>query len=52
MDKVLDDISIILQEVVSIWLSIIYPIIFGLIFIIAFITLPIWIIPYLIYCMR
>lgn len=52
MDKLLDNINIILREVLSLWLNIIYPIMLGTIFIIAFITVPMWIIPYLIYCAR
>lgn len=52
MDKLLDNINIILREVLSLWLNIIYPIMLGTVFIIAFITVPMWIIPYLIYCAR
>lgn len=48
MNMILKDIDTILGNVMLFTINVIV----GIIYIIAFITLPIWIIPYLIHCKR
>ena len=48
MDKLMNDINTILENVMLFTIHVIV----GIIYIIAFITVPIWGIPYLIHCVR